>query len=273
MCLKERLEPIRDAAVQRGVQVLERPRPEDGPDHRRVLRERLLLRRQLVEARPDQRLEACRHRQRLAVAFGRRGAGLEHPHGLLEEERVAAGIAEERPERAFRKLVSTEQLGDERGAVRLVERVELEHARAREELALGFGEFRPGRHEEEQRPAAAREEGDQLEERRLGPVQILEHERDRPLRCEQLEQSPDAPVQLRLTDLTDGVGAARRRRNADERGESSRDRAKLVRSIGTQALEQGPELAGHDRRRVVAHDPGDRLHDLADGPVRDALSV
>ena len=56
----------------------------------------------------------------------------------------------------------------------------------------------PSRADNEDRPGGLAQEVEQVEERRLGPVQVLEDEHERPLPREQLEHAADAPVELGL---------------------------------------------------------------------------
>src|SRR5207237_6214209 len=93
---------------------------------------------------------------------------------------------------------------------------------------------------------AVRDIADELEQRRLGPVQVLEDQRDWPATREQLEHAPDRPVQLLSADArSSGLG----RGGADERRERRRDGPRLRSVALVERLDQGRELRG--RRRVV----------------------
>src|SRR5262249_52889105 len=82
-------------------QVRDGSRPKRVPDNRRVLRHTSLGWLELVDARPDQRLEARRDRDRLALAqmparLVDDALVLEHLDQLFEEERVPARTLEQR---------------------------------------------------------------------------------------------------------------------------------------------------------------------------------
>src|SRR5581483_11086976 len=78
-----------DVEVRR--EVLQRTAPEDAADHRATVQQRLLVRRQVVDAGRDQRLKRVRDAlgQVLAAALE------QHPDRLLDEERVALGLLEQ----------------------------------------------------------------------------------------------------------------------------------------------------------------------------------
>ena len=189
------------------------------------------------------------------------------PGSVLEQQR---GVAPRR------QRVRAEQLCEERLALLFAER-----AQSHRDVVLAVGaerwakvlELTPRGADEVDRAAGLAQEVEQVEERRLGPVQVLDHEYERPLPREQLEHAADAPVQLGLRDLGRGIGAARRAWNADQVRERRRHRAQLIEVAGAEALEQRAEL-GRDRVDVVAfEDARGTLEDLDDGPVRDALAV
>ncbi len=135
--------------------------------------------------------------------------------------------------------------------------------------------LRPRRGDDEQRDIhlVLPEELDELDQRRLRPVQVLEDERHRTPAREQLEDAADAPMELRLSDLGRLVRPARRRRHVQEVGHRRRHRPPLLRVLVAQALEQRTQLRA-DRDVVVAlEDAGGILDDLHHRPVRDALPV
>src|SRR4051812_11922489 len=77
--LEQRVNERRDVLVR--AEALERATPEDAADHGRALQRVLLLGREAVDPRGDQRLDRVRD------ALGH-GAVLEHARDLLEEKRV-----------------------------------------------------------------------------------------------------------------------------------------------------------------------------------------
>ena len=117
----------REAGLRQGVDV-QQVRDCTGPEHRscdgRVLRDALVVRRQSIEARADERLQGLRHRQGLQSFSDRPSrcveqAGIDqHPHGLLEEKRIASGVSEQRLEGTARHdALLAEQLGEQRLAL------------------------------------------------------------------------------------------------------------------------------------------------------------
>ena len=145
-----------------------------------------------------------------------------------------------------------------------------------EEPGRRLGELGPGRADDREPRlcVVGRDDvGDQVEQRRLGPVEVLEDQRRGLLCREQLQHATDPPVQLALRDLRGGVRAVRRRRAADQVRQCRRDRPQLVEVVGRKRLEEVVEPA-RDRRAVVAlEDPGGRLDDVRHRPVRDPLAV
>ena len=106
-------------------------------------------------------------------------------------------------------------------------------------------------------PVAACEVVDQVEHRRLGPVQVLERDDERPARGDAREHAAKAPEEL--VDGIRGVGQADRRRSALRRGRVAvRERVEL--------------RAGQVERVVVVH-ARELAERLGDRPERDALAV
>ena len=176
-----------------------------------MLRGLLLAGRELVDARFDQRLEAAWNGKRfdafeeLAAADVGDPGRSEHADRLFKEERVAARVAQQALDRAGRQLWRAQESRQKGLALRCRE------GREREGAALAFAvgdELGPGLHE--LRAAGANDEdgsvrpvgdvADELEERGLGPMQVLEHEGDRPAPRHELEHTSDRPVQLGPTD-------------------------------------------------------------------------
>ena len=182
--------------------------PEDGTRHRCVLGQPLLLAREPVEPGTDQALQARRHGHVLELlphADVRQDARLDqHPDGLLQEERVAARPREQGVDGALRReVVLGKERTQERLSVNRGQRLEGDtHVvrRLDEPLRPGVVQLGPAGAEDEDRTAGSvlNEVGDQLEQRRLGPVQVFEDDHERTLHGVQLEEAPDAPVQLGL---------------------------------------------------------------------------
>ena len=168
-----------------GREVLERALPEDPPDDRAALEQRLRIGREVVDAGRDERLQRVRDTIGRAVA----GAALdEHADRLLDEQRVPLGAVE----RFLRKRLGSlsggarelaEQLLDELGALLLRERLELDRRRAHAPAAptrscveqLGSGEAE----DQDRRPHPVGDVLDEVEQWRLGPVDVLEEEDER----------------------------------------------------------------------------------------------
>ena len=205
----------------------------------------------------------------------------QHLHRLLEEERVAVRVPHEPLERrALEPSLDqrVDETGDERVALVLGQGAERDHARGcspeTSSCGMRVAELGPRRGEDEQRRLGGEEREHQLDQRRLGPVDVLEHEHQRALRRQQLEEPADTPVQLGLRDLRGHVRAARRRRCADEVGRvPTRSSAAGRRpSMGSRSISASSfvETTGPPRLR-----PGSRRppHDLRHRPVGDPLAV
>ena len=109
---------------------------------------------------------------------------------------------------------------------------------------------------------------DEVEQRVVGPVEILEDEHERPLLGERLEQP--APRGERLgAPVARLVAAAGEPR---ERVEVGGDPATLLR-LGQQLAEHRVELPLHRGDVVGLENAGLRLHDLAERPDTAALAV
>jgi hypothetical protein len=237
-----------------------------------------------VEARADQALDAGRDRDVLHLValppFELEQPFLaEHPHGLLEEEWIAAGVGDERlGERRDRECRVAGEATQQRRRLLRAERVQVDGAAlalsAEEARRLVFDLGPSGRDDRERHFCLVGEEiREQLEQRRLGPVQILDHNRRRPLRSEQLEDAAEPPVELGLGDLARRIRPAWRRGNADQVGERGRDRPELVEIVGGERFEEGVELLRARLAVVALQDPSGGLEDLHDRPVRDALAI
>jgi hypothetical protein len=144
---------------------------------------------ELVEPGCEQCLDRWRHRELRASRIAH------ERHHLLDEERVALGrIRDLRPQLVVRGAKRVEQ------TVRLVTRQRLEQDGRRVQLspapALAPVEqlgARHAEHEEGRVPREVRDVLDQVEERLLGPMDVVEQAYDRPLVRPLLQQLPEAP--------------------------------------------------------------------------------
>src|SRR3989442_12836154 len=235
----ERLEIVVET-LARLVQVRDRARPKDSAHDRGVLCDLLLAGRELVDARFDQRLKAAWDGERLdaleqlaTAEVG--GAGRsEHADRLFQEERIAAGVAQETFDRARGEVWRAQEPGQQGLALRCREGGEGKGAALAvavlDERGPRLNELRPAGSDDEDgslRPVG--DVADELEQRGLGPMQVLEHEGDRPAPRQELEHTADRPVELRPADARSRGTARRRRRRADERPESHLEGSCLVR--------------------------------------------
>ena len=145
--------------------------PEDPPDHRGTLQEPLLVAGQSIDARGDDRL------QRVGDAL--RSALEQHPRGLLDEEWVALGLLQQRAPLGQRELMICEQGVEELLALLGRERLQLDGGGAQATPAparTDVEQLRASETDDQQRCVldALGEVLDQLEQRILGPVDVLE---------------------------------------------------------------------------------------------------
>ncbi len=128
-------------------------------------------------------------------------------------------------------------------------------------------QVRPCDRDDEDRdaPAPLREVVDEVERPGIGPVEILEHERGRPLRGDPLEEGPPGAEQLLAGDRARGI-------HAEQREERRLDPATLG-LVGHPALDRGGDLRPGRGLVVRLHEPRAAPDHLAQGPERDALAV
>ena len=188
---------------QRGGQVVvaerrERAAAEAPALDRGVLEQRALVRAELVEPRGQHGLDG---RRQLALRADR--------HQLLEEQRVAVGPLDHP---AGREPLGAEPR-HERERVDLVERVEAEHGGAalrRRPRRPALEQLRTAEADEQDRRAAGERDQvvDEVQQRRLGPVGVVDHDDERALAGGGLEQPADRPGRLlrlgRLVGLPGG---------------------------------------------------------------------
>ena len=192
----------------------------------------------------------------------------EHADGLLDEERIPLGALERLPRQRPGPLPGgtgelIEELLDELRALLLGERLELDRRRAHAPAAppgtrveqLGPREA----DDEDGRPHPVGEVLDEVEERRLGPVDVLEQE-DQRLHV----GDPLHDLARRPRDLLRAALSLERLHEPCRETENVRDG--LLGAALAQLLERLLE-------RIVVRDAGRGLHHLAERPVRDALAV
>jgi len=149
---------------------LERRGPERPAHHRRVLEHVLLRVGQGIDPRGQQRADGARDRE-----LGPAGV-LEVTDDLLGVERVAFGDA--RDPLGERRAVGRKELLGELARGRRVERLErdLPHARPLTPTRPPLHELGASGGDDEERAIRARDDQlDHVQQRRLGPVQVLDH--------------------------------------------------------------------------------------------------
>ena len=232
--------------------------PEDPSDHRGALQQPLLVAGQPVDARRDDRLQRVRNPLRGRTALE------QHPRRLLDEERIALGLLQQRPALGGRELVIGEQRVEELLALFRSERLELDRGRAQSPSTPAgpdVEQLRPREADDQQRCVldALGEVLDQLEQRILGPVDVLEDE-DQRLRVGQL----GGPLVRRPGDLLLAALGLDPLEHADGEREQVGDRVVAA---------AGAELGHGFVDRIVVRDPGRNLDHLGERPVRHAFAV
>ena len=238
--------------------------------HRRPLDHRPLVAGELLEPRGQQRLDRRRHPQvdqrscrhpPVAVASQRTVVD-QHREHLLDEQRRALGRGEDPIARLVRKRRATEQVPDQVAALVVGER--LERDRRGVELAPAparplVQQLRPrdAEHQDRRLSRPARDVFDQVQERGLAPVDVVEHHGERCRLRDRLQERPDRPE--RLLDRAVAIG----------RGEELRER----RARRTVRPEHRADLPLDLVRCVEVIQAGRLLHDLAHGEERDPLAV
>ena len=208
-------------------EMCDRTGPEDGTDHSRMVGELLFLYCQPIEAGANQPLHARRngdvaHLLALPALEFEQPLLAQHPHRLLDEERVAARVGDQaRGEPRLGERGVAGEIRQESGSLIGPERLQLDCAPPAfptQEARRFVLEFRACRPDEQERHVGLLAENvrHQLQQRRLGPVKVLDNDCRRLLAREDLQCAPDAPVQLGLRDLARRVGPARGRRDANQ---------------------------------------------------------
>ncbi len=226
--------------------------PEDLADHSRSLEHRKLIGLEPIEPRREHSLDGGGDLQRVhrlarvqrALVLHEHAVLDEHLQHLLEEERVASGRACDglgcvRRERAGEVLQQHSRL-------LAVERRQPDRCTGPGRPDLGQVAPREAADEDGGVAAPAGEVLDEVEEGRFSPLHVVEHEQNRTLPRQRLEQSPHRPVELL---------AARMRLGAADGLEDP-----VANSVGVVlALEHGVEV--------------EPAHDLDERPVGDPLAV
>ena len=243
--------------LEAGHEPVERTAPEHPADQRGGLEHALLTRLQPVDPGGDQGLNAVGDAVELLVLP-------EHAGDLLEEQRVALRPLEHERPLGGRHLGSCEQRIGESAALGRVERPELDRARAANAAAPGGArveQVRARDRDDQHRDVAERpgEMLDQVEQRLLRPVHVLEDEDERLQLGELLGPAQRRPGQLRRRVLA--LGRA-------EHPERHREQ------VGHRfALAGEAQLLEGVVRRVVVGDPRARLDHRGERPVGHALAV
>ena len=247
----------RGVDVQVGVELGDRAAPEHAADQGAVAEHRPRFRRQGVDPGRDERLQGVRdpHGGTLSLLD-------EHPHGLLDEERVALGLVEEDAPQPVRQGGALHERVDERRRLGVRQRRQLDRDRPSPSTAPARArvqELRAGEADDEHRRVVdpVREMLDQVEQGLLGPVDVLEAEHER-LRLGEARR----PLVRGPGDLEAAAAARDVVEHAGREPEQVRHRVARARL---------PELLDRLLRRVVVGDPRRRLHHLRERPVRDAL--
>ena len=232
-----------------GESACDRAAVEDAPLDRAALEHVALGRIELVEPRGQQRLDRRRHGD---GAVGRVAHERDH---LLDEERVPFRRVEDPRAQRLIGRRAVEQARDERVGVAGRERLE-QHRRG---VQLAAAPVRPPveqlrpRHAEQEDRRVAAEVGDvidEIEERLLAPVDVVQHDDERPLR----QQPPRAAsASAQAISSTDGDDAAVAEHRLEGPG-----RGRVQAEVGEALLRRGAE-------QLLEH--------LDDRPVGDPLAV
>ena len=183
--------------------------PELLSDDGCALDDLALLRKELIEPRGEQRVDARRDRDPievardgpLAVRLLQHPVVEEHADEFLDEQRVALGGRRDSLLEPRVELRGTEQVRQHR--VHLLDRERFERERMGVGAPVGpprplLEQLRPREAEDHQRrPVAPADEVlDEIEQRRLRPVNVLEHKDERPRAREILEEAAERPERL-----------------------------------------------------------------------------
>src|SRR5919106_2090073 len=245
--------------------MLERPLPEDTASHGGALERCLARRRQVVDAGGDERLQRVGDATRATVAHS---ALDQHPDRLLDEERIPLGALEQLCRKSRRQLTGRtckldDELVDQQLALLGGQRLELDRGRPDTASAPPRSRVEQLRSREtqdqERRAHPVGEVLDEIEQRFLGPVDVLEEEDERLHVAERLHDLPRRP-----RDLLGASLALERLEHPRREPEHVCDRLLLA---------ARPQLLERLLQRVVVGDPGGGLDHLRQRPVGDSLAV
>ena len=289
----------------------QRPRPEHRADHRGVLQQRSALGGEGVQPGGDQGVDRVgkdrvggREPHRGPVAL-QQAPVVEHAADLLGVERVAADA----PQQGGVGLVLVdgppEQGGEQAGGVVVRQRGQDDRGRpvrwAPSPVRAPVGQLGPGRGHDQQGDAARLPDQvpDEGEQGVVGPVQVLEHDHQRPPGRHRLQEAaPGGEDLVLLRGARPGghvAGQAEQRRQprlqplalgrlldrgGDDVGQLGRDRRRAVEledaGLGLEHLPERPEADALPVGQAVALAPGDQLglgvHERAELPDQPALA-
>ena len=226
------------------------------PDDRGPLQHQAVLRAQPLDARREQRVDGRRHLEGgeidpggPAIALPFEGAIVDqHAHQLAEEERIALAGGEHASRDRGGQRVGADHVGGEPGRGRGVEAAERHHVgdepAGRRQRRARVAQLGSRRGEQEKRHAGAplHQVLDQVEQQRLGPLEVVDREHHRLRRGEPGEQAADDEERL----------LRRRRRPGQERADAGGDAAPLgvaARHRGIDRRAQVVAAGGRRRRR------------------------
>ena len=265
----ERLEVNPELLAQRlGDELHERVHRKHLAGHGRRLDDGPLVEGEPVESGGHERLDRRRRRQGGDVGGGTPDAVLEaqepflhrHREELLQEERVAVGSLDDPAARLLVDPGLPEDGVDDRVRIGLAQALQGEAAcrrLGRERRSL-LEQVVPGvrDHQEGDALHGLEEVLDEVEERLLRPVQVVEDHDQRPLPRQRLDELADAPEELLDRELLHG--------EPDGRGDA----------LGcSRIVDEGVELRARARAVVAVEDAGGLAHGLDERPERDALTV
>ena len=234
-------------------------------DHRRTLQHRALLGPEALDARREQRVDGGRHLERgepgaddpTVTVLGECPLLHQHAHQLPDEERIALAGGEHLRRDRGGQVGGADHVGREphgRAGVETAERDHVGNDRARRhERRAQIAELGPRAHQHEERHAGAplHQVLDEIEKQRLGPVQVVDHEHDRPRRGQTGEKP--AHDEERLLGRRDGV--------AEHTGDPGRDAGALALVGGGKGRrDRGPHGVGA-RTVVEAEEPAEDLRE------------
>ena len=229
-----------------------------------------------VEARRDQGLHRVRQRQvgrarQVAVRFEQPPVG-EQAHELLGVQGVAARTFQEQRLHLRRQHRLPEQGGEQHRGLRVVEGGQGHGRRIRlpgPPAGAPVEQLRPGRdhHEQIGRARLVEQLLEEVEQGRVGPVQVLDHQDQGPLCRHQLEEAP--PRHERLVPAGRRLGGGREPHQRRE----PRLEPLALRGVAGDGADRRVQLGGSLPRVVGLQDARLGLDDLAEGPEADGLAV